>query len=457
MRTSAALALGLALAVCFVRPAQAGDEDRFVRARLVEAIRLLDTFRVERSGQYLDAVRIGAEDQDGLPSSIAATGIGLVSLAMADALGLDPRAEEKAVHTLRNLVGDDATSGFSIPRSRRGWFPHFVDARTGEPTWGSQGKFSTIDTALLAAGTAIAARYFNARSFTRGEGESDVWRLGGRVVGGVRWASAIKSVERGLVHLVFKGEAEEELMNVFANPFDEYAVLPCMAMRGEQLGHVTGPAHALFTRHYSRAQDLPMIDFEGTSVIAKPSGNPIPHFTHLFPWFYCNAFNTQGAYARELRELTRADRAWFARRRLERPMRTAAGGFPVELWGLGAGAEVKFRTEGPRRGEVARTGYGVNSLARNPHDTASPAIMAGLASVFRNGDPGDPVRDLMRLWERGTCRYEHEGIPFLWRCSARDPALKVRKVEAVDFSTYLLGLAARDPAFGMPFLRNFNL
>ena len=65
--------------VWIVSSSACADEQAFVRARMVEA------------------VRIGQDDQSGLPSSIAATGIGLVSLTAADALGIDPDAEAKAV------------------------------------------------------------------------------------------------------------------------------------------------------------------------------------------------------------------------------------------------------------------------------------------------------------------------------------------------------------------------
>ena len=464
--TAAALACTLALATALPARSQStsqgqGDpgiasreaKARFVRERLVDAILLMDRhFRVPETGQYLDAIRIGETDHSGLPSSIAATGIGLVSLAMGDALGIIPDAEEKAKHTLRNLLSIDETSGFRALRSRRGWYQHFVDPRTGEAMWGSQDKFSTIDTALLAAGAAITARYFNAKSYVAGEGESEIFRLTGRVVGGVRWQSSIKSVERGLIHLIFKGEAEEELTNVFANPFDEYVILPCIAMRGEQMAGMAGPAHETFFRHYARNRDLPMKDYEGVSVISKPNGAFIAHFTHLFAYYYCNNFNQNGRFRKELRELAQADRKHFAVDGPNNP-----GTWNPNLWGLGAGAEVKFFEEGPGKGEVERTGYGVNALEKNPHNTASPAIMAGFAPLYGPRSRQDPIDDLMRLWETDTCRYEHQGLGFLWRCSARDPSVKVRKVEAVDFSTWILGLAGRDKAFGLPFFVNFNL
>ena len=425
------------------------QKNAFVRARLVDAILLMDRhFRVAETGQYLDAIRIGRDDHSGLPSSIAATGIGLVSLALGDALGIIPDAEDKAKVTLRNLLSIDEASGFRIPRSRGGWYPHFIDARTGEPVWGSQGKFSTIDTALLAAGAAISARYFNAKSYAEGRGESEIFRLTGRVVGGVRWQTAIEDVERGLIHLVFKGPDEVPLEDIFANPFDEYAILPCIAMRGEQMGGVTGPAHATFFRHYARDKRLPTNDYGGRRVISKPYGAFISHFTHQFALYYCNAFNTQPRYRQQLRDLADADRFHFAP---EGPNND--GTWPKNLWGLGAGAEVKFAPD--RR--IDYIGYGVNALEKNPHGTASPAIMAGFAPLYGPRSARDPLNDLMTLWKRGTCRYEHEGLGFLWRCSAKLPGEKVRLVEAVDFSTWILGLAGRDPAFGLPFFRNFNL
>ncbi len=418
----------------------------FVRERLSEAVLLFDRhFRVPETGQYLDAIVIGEKKQPKLPSSIAATGVGLVSLAIGDALGVIDNAEEKAIKTLRNLLYPNKKSGFNVARSKNGWYPHFIDARTGKTSRGSQGKVSTIDTALLAAGSAIAARYFSAKSFTQGKGESRVFTLSGRLVGGVRWSKAIFNVERGLIHLIFKGKDEEPLERVFANPFDEYALLPCIAMRGEQLAGRRGPAHDLFFRHYADVRTLPMNDFKGESVIGKRNGNFIAHFTHLFAYYYCNNFGGQAAYRDELRQLASADRKHFKISGKEK--------FPAALWGLGAGSEIKF----DENGKFKRSGYGVNNLGKNPHNTASPAIMAGFAPLFRAGSKDDPMMDLYRLWKAKTCRYDHLGVGFLWRCSARDPKLKVRKVEAVDFSTYLLGFAGREPLISVAFFRHFNL
>ena len=426
-------------------PTQAQLE-QFTHERLVDALLLMDRhFRVEETGQYLDLVKIGAEVQpEGVHSSIAATGAGLVSLAVGDALGVIDNAEAKAIKTLENLLGKDKTSGFNVPRSPDGWYPHFINPRTGEPSKSSRDKWSTIDTALLSAGTAIAARYFSAKSFTQGKGESRVFLLGGQVVGQVRWRDAIKSVDKGLIHLTFKGDDVPGSKKIFATPFDEYAVIPCMAMRGEQLAGSEGIAHDLFMKHYGDASTLPINDYAGFPVIGKRNGF-VSHFTHQFVYNYCNAMSGQGSYREGMRNLADADRAFFKEQ--------SGGQFDPSLWGLGAGSEVKFNPDGT----VERTGYGVTRINKNPNNTASPAIMAGFAPLWRAGEEGDPLVDLHDLWTRKVCTYDHQGLGFLWRCSARNPSISVERVEGVDFSTMILGLAGRHPKLGLAFFRHFNL
>lgn len=86
-------------------------------------------------------------------ASIAATGFGLSALCVAaDHKYLSPSAcEQRILATLRFL-----NTGI---RQEHGFFPHFVDARTGAPASGSE--FSSMDTALLLAGMLHARRFLN--------------------------------------------------------------------------------------------------------------------------------------------------------------------------------------------------------------------------------------------------------------------------------------------------------
>jgi hypothetical protein len=87
-------------------------------------------------------------------ASIAATGFGLTALCIAAERGWTPvsEARERVRATLRFFAGR-ATH-------ERGWFYHWMDARTGERRW--QSEISSIDTALLLGGVLAARRKFRA-------------------------------------------------------------------------------------------------------------------------------------------------------------------------------------------------------------------------------------------------------------------------------------------------------
>jgi hypothetical protein len=101
-----------------------------------------------------------AENQEGvLPnstdarrSSIAATGFGLVVLVNAGLRGLIPRREAMAY---AEKVLTFATAKLE---TRKGWFYHFVDWRTGE-RW-DKSEYSTIDTAFFIGGALYAGQAF---------------------------------------------------------------------------------------------------------------------------------------------------------------------------------------------------------------------------------------------------------------------------------------------------------
>ena len=86
-------------------------------------------------------------------ASIAATGFGLAGLAIAAERGWEARdaLAERARRTLAHLASE-------MPHER-GWFYHFVNARTGAREWKSE--LSSIDTALLLAGVLTVRQAFS--------------------------------------------------------------------------------------------------------------------------------------------------------------------------------------------------------------------------------------------------------------------------------------------------------
>jgi len=85
-------------------------------------------------------------------ASIAATGFGLTALGIAAERGWinQSQARERTRNTLRFF----ANTAFQ----ERGWFYHWMDAKTGERRWKSE--VSSIDTALLLAGILTARQYY---------------------------------------------------------------------------------------------------------------------------------------------------------------------------------------------------------------------------------------------------------------------------------------------------------
>ena len=112
-------------------------------------------------GVYRDSKLFTGADYH--PSSVANVGIGLISLCIADSMGWDVNAADKALTTLKSMTGH--TPGFNPERNATGFYRHFIDMNTGARAWDSE--FSTIDTEILMAGTLFAKNYFKNDSISK--------------------------------------------------------------------------------------------------------------------------------------------------------------------------------------------------------------------------------------------------------------------------------------------------
>jgi hypothetical protein len=101
--------------------------------------------RARMDGSPLDATHQNV-------ASIAATGFGLTSLCIAADRGWISKSE--ALERTRNTLHFFERRAFQ----QRGWFYHWLDAKTGERRWNSE--VSSIDTALLLAGVLTVRQCF---------------------------------------------------------------------------------------------------------------------------------------------------------------------------------------------------------------------------------------------------------------------------------------------------------
>lgn len=426
----------------------------FARQQLISTIRLYNEhMRHDETGQYLDRVDLREDEQTSTRSSIASTGVGLISLAIGHQLGEVDDAAEKARFTLSALLGYEKQTGFNTPRSQNGWFKHFIDAKTGEGLGGSKHVFSTIDTAILGVGASMVGSYFSKIDDPKAQ---EAARLAKELVTGINWSQAVRFDGRPGIHQVFRGPQEGVEDRFWSILFDEYIILPCLGRAHEAAQGTAGPATRFWNAFVPSASDLPQTEIEGHSVLAVAGKRVASHFTHQFGYYFCGDLAADQTYVNELYELKQVDKKWFHAH--------GKGDFPKRWWGLGAGSEIKFDRE---TGDIKYSAYGVARIGKNHNDTFSPAIMAGFlpseeATVYdqENTKPEDYspiIANLIDLHTRGECRYTYQELDFLWRCTARDPKLRVNHVEGVDMSTYLLGLAWYDEKIGKDFFREHSV
>lgn len=434
---------------------------KFARDQLVATIKLYDEhLRVEETGQYLDNIDTHQIKQDSVVSSIASTGVGLISLAIGDQLGVVDDAAEKAHFTLANLLNDDAEAMFRTPRSKSGWYKHFINAYTGEGKNASKDVFSTIDTAILGVGASMVARYFQSKS-AFDPSAAKAAALANELVLSIDWGQSLRFAPKPGMHQIFRGPNEAIENRFWSLPFDEYVILPCLGRAVETAHGRRGLSSIFWDDHFANISALPQAEFAGRSLLAVNGKNFTSHFTHQFGFYFCGDLANDPVYQAELNEIRLADQKWFEQ--------AGNGGFPKHWWGLGAGSEIKFDQE---TGEIRYSGYGVARIGKNPNLTFSPAIMAGFIPVENvqypqftainlDGQSGKGhskiIADLIKLHNRNECRYDFAGLDFLWRCTAKDTSLRVQHIEGVDLSTYMLGLAWFDPAIGKAFFDDYGV
>ncbi len=87
------------------------------------------------------------------PASVAAVGFGLTAICIGESRGWVSRADarERVVKTLKFMLENTA--------QEHGFFYHWVDAKTGKPSWNSE--VSSVDTAWYLAGAITCDSYFN--------------------------------------------------------------------------------------------------------------------------------------------------------------------------------------------------------------------------------------------------------------------------------------------------------
>jgi len=316
------------------RPVREFFDDQYCRA-----YRLIADQRHPTTGLYGDAYVL---DQRHLPSSIAATGVGLIALTIADLEGWETEAAAKAVLTLQAMTGE--LPGVRPAKDEdTGFIAHFIDMDTGKRHWNSEN--STIDTALLVSGALFAMRYFH--------GHREIARLAMQLYQSVNWQAAIACPASGEIFLkIEKGQGIEPLA-----PYNEYSLLAHMA-RG------TAEGRQLWQQVYSpqRLHLLPSQSVGPGRAIICEEGNVPSSFVYQFPYYLVHEYTQSPVYNELYANIAFADhRDW-----------TECHRAPTFVWGHGAGI-------------TPQGDYHPDAIGNNPEGIASPYIIAGFLPVYPQG------------------------------------------------------------------------
>lgn len=116
------------------------------------------------------------------PCSIAATGFGLPTYAVAAERGWITRAEAvtQTLKILRFFVNSEQSAD-SLSTGYKGFYYHFLNLKTGKREWNSE--LSTVDTGLLLMGVIFSRNYFNKDDAE----EQEIRLLAAKLLGRLDW------------------------------------------------------------------------------------------------------------------------------------------------------------------------------------------------------------------------------------------------------------------------------
>jgi hypothetical protein len=391
----------------------------YVDRQYADAAALIEACRHPHTGLYGDAYfTMGSNPER--RCSVAATGVGLISLCAADYEGWDDRAAEKAARTLSTVLG--RTEGCRPARDEAtGFFAHFVDMASGE-NLGSE--ISTIDTSLLVAGALFAGRHFRDRA-------PEIASMASELLHSIDWRVIIADKQKGVVNMIVQdGRGTAPLP-----AFNEYVLAAYLA----KLAMPDDPdIRELWDNTFAeeRINELPQVHYRDIPVLTDTTFENafLSSFVHQFPFYLVPDYAESPTYRRFYANACMADRLKWK----EFP------DVPSYVWGYGAGAN-----------DGLYNNYHADKINNSPGDIASAYIVAGFLPVYPAG-----IYDLYALYRlhipydaytnphnpedeaKYRAAYKYGLHRYSWRHLGEDNRWYPEKVTVIDWSSMLYGMAA---------------
>ena len=356
-----------------------------------------DFYEVLRTehGFYLDLVRPTSKKAD-YRVSAASTGIGLVSLCIADKMKFDSDAEQKVIQSLKGCLG--LIAGVKPARNKTGMYRHFFDSRTGE-RWGKS-EFSTIDTALLISGVVFCKNNFPENK--------TIQALADRLWHSIDWTTS--KVDQYHYYLT-----QDELGNGGSGRtriFNEYILLADYC------------SYALGEEPLNDMHNWPRKAYGELEVLTDTQSHYLPLFTFQFP-LYLSPFRANSPeFLKESLLAGQVDKLWWQKQTGKNA-----------LWGSSAGAGLK--------------GYSVDSTAKNDSLIVCAPSIAGFM-------PFEKVyqKDFnLILKNYPSVMSTADGVTVPWRFSHLMKDWRPGGIQGIDYAPMLFGLASLEENLGFEFFQ----
>lgn len=371
-------------------------------------------FELQRlpNGMYRDATLFSGSDYH--PISIANTGMGLIALCIADAMGWINNGSELALNTIKTATGH--TSGFLPDRTSNGYYRHFMDINTGQQAWNSE--YSTIDSAILVSGALFSMNYFQHDSISHYT--TELWNS-------INFNDAIDNSSTGQIYLSMDSDGNG-INNSLTRPYNEYMIVAWLAKNYSSESNNLGTI--LWNNHYSSPSLLPSISYQGSSVLSDNNNSFLSSFTHQFNYFLCNYFTTSTEYLTYFKNSQEADRSWWQNM-----------DYNLFEWGLGAGSAIT-------------SSYHADAINNNEDLIVSPQIIAGYIPVNL-----ESKSNLIDLWNSNLGKFNLPNVnndPILWRYSKSNTTWIPNEIIGIDYSSMLFGLSTLTEYLGIDFFSTYN-
>ena len=227
----------------------------FVDRQYEDAYRLLDASRHPETGLYADSYKT-LEDNPEQKCSIAATGVGLIGLCIADTEGWDQEAADKAIVTLNSVMGKTENC-LPARDEKTGFFAHFVDMETGDNL---HSEISTIDTSLLVAGALFAGQHFK-------DTVPEIDVMANELLEEIDWSVVVADKDNGSIHMVVKDG--KGIMPLPA--YNEYVLVAHLALLGQPENETI---QELWQQNFSenKIHELPQVLYRDVPVLTDTNG-----------------------------------------------------------------------------------------------------------------------------------------------------------------------------------------